>query len=119
MRAVVEASLEVEVTIRPGVRIVRSLISLTVASFKSCAETVVTTIGTSCRFWVRFCAVTTIWSIASPLEAAGAAWTLEAKANATIDAVAHATTELRIVQSLPGPARIDRFATLFECSLPG
>src|SRR5579859_152715 len=62
MRAVVDASLVVEVTSRPGVSRVRSLMSLTPLSCRSWWLTVVTTIGTSCRFWERFCAVTMISS---------------------------------------------------------
>ena len=76
MRAVVEASDEVEVTIRPGVTMVRSLMSLTPVSCSSCLVTLVTTIGTSCRFCSRRCAVTVISSTlvgAADWASAGAA----------------------------------------------
>ena len=63
IRAVVEVLLAVVVTVRPGVTTVRSLMSFTPASCNCWALTAVTTIGTSCRFWVRFCAVTTSSSI--------------------------------------------------------
>ena len=58
MRAVVIDSLEVEVTIKPGVRMVRSLMSFTPVSFSNCSETTVMTIGTSWTLCSRFCAVT-------------------------------------------------------------
>ncbi len=58
MRAVVETSLDVEVTTSPDVSNVRSLMSRTPASRSSCDPIAVIVIGTSCRFWSRFCAVT-------------------------------------------------------------
>ena len=54
----VDASLLVEVTSRPGASSARSLMSLTPLSWSDWWLTVVTTIGTSCRLWLRFCAVT-------------------------------------------------------------
>ena len=58
MRAVVETSLDVEVTTSPDVSNVRSLMSRTPESRSSCEPIEVTVIGTSCRSWSRFCAVT-------------------------------------------------------------
>ena len=55
---VVEDSLVVEVTVRPGVRTWRSLMSRTPASWSCWRPTAVTTIGTVCRFCSRFWAVT-------------------------------------------------------------
>ncbi len=60
MRAVVLASDAVDVTVRPGVNLLRSLMSRTPLSCSSWRPTTLTTIGTSWRFSVRFCAVTTI-----------------------------------------------------------
>ena len=62
MRAVVEASEAVEVTVRPEVSLERSLMSFTPLSCSSCLFTTVTTMGTSCRFSFRFWAVTTMVS---------------------------------------------------------
>src|SRR6202789_3590203 len=60
MRAVVTFSDVVEVTVRPGVRTCKFLMSVTPASCSCCAETAITAMGTSCRFCSRFCAVTMI-----------------------------------------------------------
>ena len=68
MRAVVEFSEVVEVTVRPGVR------SVTPASCSCCPESAITAIGTSCRFCSRFCAVTTTSASSVPLAVASAAW---------------------------------------------
>ena len=48
----------VEVTVMPGVRICRSLMSCTPAPSRTSCDRVVTTIGTSCRLCSRFWAVT-------------------------------------------------------------
>src|SRR3569623_1606908 len=66
MRAVVIVSLEVEVTVRPGVRTVRSLMSFTPASCSSLPGREVTTTGTSCRFCSRLWARTLARRAAGP-----------------------------------------------------
>src|ERR1700722_15357882 len=58
IRAVVEFSEVVEVTVRPGVNTVRFLISVTPESLSSWADRAMTEIGTSWMFSARFCAVT-------------------------------------------------------------
>src|SRR5271156_2817433 len=58
IRAVVEFSEVVEVTVRPGVNTVRFLISVTPESLSSWADRAITEIGTSWMFSARFCAVT-------------------------------------------------------------
>src|ERR1700722_13240346 len=60
MRAVVEPSLVVEVTVSPGVRMVMLLMSVTPESLSCCPDKAITEIGTSCRFSERFSAVTMI-----------------------------------------------------------
>src|SRR5690606_35981943 len=60
MRAVVIASLWVLVTVSPGTRVCRSLMSYTPVSCSSCWSSTVTEIGTSWSTSSRFCAVTVI-----------------------------------------------------------
>ena len=72
MRAVVEFSEVVEVTVSPGVSAVMFLISVTPASWSCCPESAMTAIGTSCRFCSRFCAVT-MTSVSSVLLAVSSA----------------------------------------------
>ena len=74
MRAVVEFSEVVEVTVSPGVSAVMFLRSVTPASRSCCPESAITAIGTSCRFCSRFCAVTTTSASSVPLAVPSAAW---------------------------------------------
>src|SRR5258708_4472114 len=75
MRAVVIASLPSEVTVSPGVKIARFLILVMPASCTCCALIATTEIGTSCRFWERFSAVTMISSNTGALDVSAArAW---------------------------------------------
>src|ERR1700681_3515756 len=60
MRAVVTFSEVVDVTVKPGVKDWRFLMSLTPPSLSSCADRAITEMGTSWMFCWRFCAVTMI-----------------------------------------------------------
>ncbi|MNR22243.1 hypothetical protein D3C85_1391860 [compost metagenome] len=118
IRAVVEASDWVEVTVMPGVRICRSLMSRTPAPFSASCDRVVTTIGTSCRFCSRFWAVTMMSSIVVGPSWADAA---PAKPKATAPTTATDAVQRRMVlkriRRLPGsmpdhPRRPWRFLSL-------
>ncbi len=73
MRAVVDPSLVVEVTVRPGVRMVMLLMSVTPESLSCCPDNAITEIGTSCKFSERFSAVTMISVRVGELDASSAA----------------------------------------------
>ena len=94
MRAVVEPSDVVDVTVRPGVSTVRFLMSVTPASFSCCADTAKTEIGTSCTFWLRFCAVTmTSSSVAGPPASAALTAPLDSAADTASSAASGARDE--------------------------
>src|SRR5580658_6508699 len=103
IRAVVEFSEVVDVTVRPGVNTVRFLISVTPASLSSWEDRAITEIGTSWIFSARFCAVTMTSGKTGGTGASSAQLTLPA--TAPVDAKTKVATRrisrIRLVIALP------------------